>query len=857
MNAEALIGKTLGTCTLQKLVGRGGMGAVFLAQQSRPHRQVAVKVLLPITRLNPTQQAAFLERFRRETDAAASLDHPNILPVHEYGECDALAYLVMPYISGGTLRDELERERQLPLARVALYLDQIAAALDVAHGRGVVHRDVKPANILMTSEGRLLLTDFGLVKVIAEGQSNQASLTGAGVPLGTPDYMAPEQVIGGEIDARADLYALGVVLFQMVTGRTPFKGEMPMQIAMQQINTAPPSPRTFREDLPAPAEQVILRAMAKKAADRYANAQDIASAFRLALAVAGIQLTTHNVNSGATTSGAENRVYKPKGLFDPSWQTGMVPSVQQKPKLGGISRVSTPSLVPMTPRPALEAPQNDIVAKTSMTLPSFTDIMSPPPTTTTTPSTNTSYTMNNPYTPISFAPDMPQGPTQGNATNNIPFTTQANTDISATQSHIKPRSVHKTGLLRSTTDNGNVSNANVPQTNMPFPSAFPSVPSTPANTGNISNSAASLNRASPLPFAGPNSSFGTASVEQGSSAGILGQSGAYPGQNPATTMKLAQSFKVVQVPVAGQSGQYVTGFLPVLPQEQDGETPTATPPTSGSHLETLLAGKPLQAFNGLQKNVKIAVLLMTVFLVIFSSSLFLLMRSHTNTTQQQKVVVTPNTAATVMTQATATMQANTILSDSLSENSHNWHVANSGPQRYVFKDNAYHITNNDTKSLAIALLPDETVSGSYAYSLTMEALSGDESTLTNQFGLVFNFNVHQKNGNTYKSFYIFEVANTKGGNYQLLKYDDSGNQAKGPWTTLWSGRYGSEFHFGHGPKSINTFKVVISDKKFTLMVNDKKVGLAQDGSLTSGLVGMLVNLDKTEVAFSNLLLTYK
>ncbi len=856
MNAEALVGKTLGTCTLQKLVGQGGMGAVFLAQQSRPHRQVAVKVLLPITRLNPSQQSAFLERFRRETDAAASLDHPNILPVHEYGERDGLAYLVMPYISGGTLRDELERERQLPLAKVALYLDQLAAALDVAHGRGVIHRDVKPANILMTSEGRLLLTDFGLVKVIAEGQSSQASLTGAGVPLGTPDYMAPEQVIGGEINARADLYALGVVLFQMVTGRTPFKGEMPMQIAMQQINTVPPSPRTFREDLPVPAEQVILRAMAKKAADRYASAQDIASAFRLALAVAGIQLTTHDVNSGATIAGAEDRVYKPKGLFDPSWQTGMVPSVQQKPKIGGISRVSTPSLVPMTPRPASEAAQNDIVAKTSMTLPSFTNIMSPP-SATTTPSDNTSYTMNNPYTPISFAPDMPQGATQGNATDNTPFTTQANTDASAMQSHIKPRSVHKTGLLRSTTDNGNVSNANVPQTNLPFPSAFPSVPSTPANTGNISNSAASLNRASPLPFGGPTSSFGTAPVEQGSNAGILGQSGVYPSQNSATTMKLTQSFKVVQVPVAGQPGQYVTGFLPVLPQEQAEETPTTTPPTSSSHLETLLAGKPLQAFNGLQKNVKIAMLLMVAFLVIFSSSLFLLMRSHTNTTQQQKVVATPNTVATAMAQATATVQTNTILSDSLSANSHNWHVANSGPQQYVFKDNAYHITNNDTKSLAIALLPDETLSGSYAYSLTMEALSGDESTVTNQFGLVFNFNVHQKNGNTYKSFYIFEVANKKGGNYQLLKYDDSSNQANGPWTTLWSGHYGGEFHFGHGPKSVNTFKVVISGKNFMLMVNGKKVGSAQDGSLTSGLVGMLVNLDKTEVAFSNLLLTYK
>src|SRR6201987_4635030 len=140
MNAEALVGTVLGTCTLQKLIGQGGMGAVFLAQQSRPHRQVAVKVLLPLLPSSPNHQTAFLERFRRETDAAASLVHPNIMPVHEYGERDSLAYLVMPYISGGTLRDVMEREGQLDLVKAVYYLDQVAAALDFAHARGVIHR---------------------------------------------------------------------------------------------------------------------------------------------------------------------------------------------------------------------------------------------------------------------------------------------------------------------------------------------------------------------------------------------------------------------------------------------------------------------------------------------------------------------------------------------------------------------------------------------------------------------------------------------------------------------------------------------------------------------------------------------
>src|SRR5579862_7466180 len=152
MNAEALIGMVLGTCTLQRLIGQGGMGAVFLAQQSRPRRQVAVKVLLPMTPLSPNQLAAFLERFRRETDAAASLEHPNILHVHEYGERDGLAYLVVPYISGGTIREVLEQEGQLPLPKALNYLEQLASALDFAHERGIIHRDIKPANILITAD---------------------------------------------------------------------------------------------------------------------------------------------------------------------------------------------------------------------------------------------------------------------------------------------------------------------------------------------------------------------------------------------------------------------------------------------------------------------------------------------------------------------------------------------------------------------------------------------------------------------------------------------------------------------------------------------------------------------------------
>jgi serine/threonine protein kinase len=333
MNAEALIGTVLGTCTLQKLIGQGGMGAVYLAQQSRPRRQVAVKVLLPMTPLSPNQLAAFLERFRRETDAAASLEHPNIMPVHEYGEREGIAYLVMPYVSGGTLRDQLERENQLPFDKIVNYLEQIAAAIDIAHEKGVIHRDIKPANILTTAEGRLLLTDFGLVKIIAEGQIPQLRLTGPGAPVGTPDYMAPEQVIGEDVDPRADLYSLGVILYQMVTGTTPFQGDSPMQIAAQHLQVPPPSPRALRPDLPEVAEQVILRAMAKRPDDRYSRAQDLANAFRMALISAGILQETTTLTSVArmpAASSTTGRMFASKNTLDQSMRIASLPGTRKE-----------------------------------------------------------------------------------------------------------------------------------------------------------------------------------------------------------------------------------------------------------------------------------------------------------------------------------------------------------------------------------------------------------------------------------------------------------------------------------------------------------------------------------------------
>ncbi len=284
---EDLLGRTLGTCTLERILGRGGMGVVYLAQQSRPHRQVAVKVLLLSLMPDPDRRARFLRRFRREADAVAVLDHPNILPIFEYGEQADVAYLVMPYVGGGTLRDRVERKGALPLAEVAHFLNQAAAALDYAHAHGVIHRDVKPQNMLLYPDKRLMLSDFGIAKVAqaaADGDGPASpQLTTLGHVVGTPDYIAPEQAMGHEVDPRVDIYSLGVVLFYLVTGRVPFVASQPMAVAARHVSEPPPLPRSLRPDLPPAAEAVILKAMAKDPAARYRSAGELARAFRAAL----------------------------------------------------------------------------------------------------------------------------------------------------------------------------------------------------------------------------------------------------------------------------------------------------------------------------------------------------------------------------------------------------------------------------------------------------------------------------------------------------------------------------------------------------------------------------------------------
>jgi outer membrane protein assembly factor BamB/tetratricopeptide (TPR) repeat protein len=271
-----LAGKTLGQFRIIEQLGQGGMASVFKAYQPSLDRYVAIKVLPAQHALTP----GFSERFVREARAIAQLNHPNILPVIDFGQEGDLSYIVMKYVPAGTLTDKMGHP--MALEEVTRLVEGIAAALDHAHERGILHRDVKPSNVLLDEGDWVLLADFGLAKMMAGDEE----LTGSGVGIGTPAYMSPEQGQGKDVDARTDIYALGVVLYEMLVGQLPFDAETPFAIVMKHITEPLPLPSSLRPDLPEVVERVILKALAKAPADRFATAGELARALRAANAVA-------------------------------------------------------------------------------------------------------------------------------------------------------------------------------------------------------------------------------------------------------------------------------------------------------------------------------------------------------------------------------------------------------------------------------------------------------------------------------------------------------------------------------------------------------------------------------------------
>jgi serine/threonine-protein kinase len=274
---DPLLGSELAGYRLTHVLGIGGMSAVYLGRSLDDlHVKSAIKVLRdsPGTTSN---YDAFRARFYREAETAASLRHEHILSVLEYGEWQGLPYMVMPLATGGTLRRRIADESgQFPFAATAAYAVQLASALDYAHEHGIVHCDVKPSNVLLDGQGRLLLADFGIAHLYRPSSilaDTTVTLTAHGEVIGTPAYMAPEQFKGQRIGPAADIYALGVVLYLLAVGRLPFEGATPVAVGMAHLRETPLSPCLYRPDLPAPAAAAILSALEKDPRRRTARTQ--------------------------------------------------------------------------------------------------------------------------------------------------------------------------------------------------------------------------------------------------------------------------------------------------------------------------------------------------------------------------------------------------------------------------------------------------------------------------------------------------------------------------------------------------------------------------------------------------------
>jgi TolB-like protein len=256
---------------LERELGAGGMATVYLAEDLKHHRHVAIKVLRP-------ELSAVLgaERFLREIRVTANLQHPRILPLYDSGDAGGSLFYVMPLVSGESLRDRLTRERQLPVEETIRIIQQVAGALDFAHRQGIIHRDIKPENILL-HDGEALLSDFGIAIGLAE--AGAARLTGTGLSIGTPQYMSPEQATGErDLDARSDVFALGAVAYEMLTGEPPAAGKTAGAVIAKLVTERPTPVKTLREGVPAALEAAVMRALAKSPADRFPSARAFADA---------------------------------------------------------------------------------------------------------------------------------------------------------------------------------------------------------------------------------------------------------------------------------------------------------------------------------------------------------------------------------------------------------------------------------------------------------------------------------------------------------------------------------------------------------------------------------------------------
>ena len=297
---------------IKRKLGSGGMADVYLAEDQELGRRVALKLLDD----RHASDEQFVERFRREAQSAAGLNHPNIVSIFDRGRAEGTYYIAMEYLDGRTLKELLVRNGPTPIPIAIDYARQILGALAFAHRNGIVHRDIKPHNIVVGGDGRLKVTDFGIAR------SGASQMTEVGSIVGTAQYLSPEQARGAPVDPRSDLYSLGVVLYEMLTGTVPFTGDTPVEIAMKHLSQVPKPPSELRPDIPHDLDAVVMRALAKDPDQRYGSAEEMdADLARVARGVSVSRETEDamtQVLAGAGIAAAPTMVTRPRGVAPPA-----------------------------------------------------------------------------------------------------------------------------------------------------------------------------------------------------------------------------------------------------------------------------------------------------------------------------------------------------------------------------------------------------------------------------------------------------------------------------------------------------------------------------------------------------------